>query len=129
MPQPAATQAPDKEAQEKAAKKAEQEKALQEWTELVEAATEGDGSPQRQIKLALELERQRADLMEQISSNRQYLRFMQKGKELNEDQTEFLETFYPEKEKGNVRDKSDVEATRRARAAARRATSNGGDDS
>lgn len=89
------------------------------WAALVEDVTAGDSSSARQIRRAIELEADRAKLMRQISDNRDYLRLMQKNEELDEDAVEFVETFYPEKERGTRRAKDEIEATRRARLAAR----------
>jgi hypothetical protein len=94
------------------------------WAEIVDSATEGDSSGARQVKRAIELEADRAKLMKQISDNREYLRLMDRNDELSEDQTEFLEVFYPEKERGSRREKADIEATRKAREAARNGTTN-----
>jgi hypothetical protein len=90
------------------------------WRELVDRATAGDTPADRQIRRAVELEADRAKLMKRISDNREYLRLMDKNDELSEDQADFLDTFYPEKERGERRSKEDIEATRKAREAARK---------
>lgn len=110
------------EAEAKAAKAA-QEKAEKEWAELVAKATDGDTTGARQVQRAIELEAQISSLREKVNDNRTYLRMMDKNDELTEDQSEFVEVFYPEKEKGERRPPAEVEATRIARAAARK---NGG---
>ena len=115
-PRPPEPEAPEQDAPDTAADDA----AAEEWAALVDAATEEDSSASRQIKRAITLEADRASIMREVSDNREYLRLMHRNKELNEDQVEFVETFYPEKERGSRRDKTDIEATRRAREAARK---------
>lgn len=75
---------------------------------------------ERQIDRAKALEQSRGELQEAVTANRDFLRLMAKNKELSPAQTKWLTTFYPEKEKGSVRSDEDVEATRKARAAARK---------
>ena len=105
---------------EKAAEKAAAEAAEREWNELVAKATAGDSAGGRQIERAMQLERDRASLLKRIDDNRKYLRLMDRNEELTTEQTEWLDRFYPEKEKGERRSKEEVEATRRAREAARK---------
>src|SRR5215472_929919 len=72
-------------------------------------------SPEKQIARAMMLEQQRATLMESIGKNRDYLRLMAANEELSEgegSQFEWLAAFYPEKEKGQVRSKVEIAATR-----------------
>lgn len=113
MPQAAAAPKTD-------AEKAKREAAEKEWAELVAKATSGDTTGSRQVARAIQLEAQVAELREKVNDNRTYLRMMDKNDELTEDQSEFLEVFYPEKEKGERRPDSEVEATRIARALARK---------
>lgn len=105
---------------ESAEKKAAAEAAAKAWNELVARATEGDTPAARQIKRAIRLEKEISAVRQQVNDNREYLRLMDKNEELTEDQATFLDTFYPEKEKGERRLPEDVEATRRAREAARK---------
>ena len=85
------------------------------------APAERTQSPaERQIARAKTLEKQRAELMKKISDNREYLRLMDRNDELTDTQAEWLDVFYPEKEKGERRSKEEVEATRKAREAARK---------
>lgn len=74
----------------------------------------------RQIARANELERQRGDLMDLITANRDYLRLMDKNEELSTEQGDWLDVFYPQKEKGEQRSKQEVEATRKVKEAARK---------
>lgn len=74
----------------------------------------------RQIARAKGLERERADLMERIGKNRDYLRLMDANEELTADQAEWLDAFYPVKEKGEQRTKEEIEATRKAKEDARK---------
>ena len=111
---PQAPKAPEKTPEQIAAE--EQDAA---WLALVERATSGDGSGAKQIARAVTLERERADVMKRVSDNRDYLRLMDRNDELDADQAEFIDTFYPEKERGDRRSKDDIEATRRARELAR----------
>ena len=83
------------------------------------APQQAQSSADRQIERAKMLERQRAKLMEQVSANRTYLRLMAANDELSAAQRKWLSTFYPEKEKGQERSAEDIEATRKARQAAR----------
>ena len=75
---------------------------------------------ERQIERAKTLEKERATLMEKISANRTYLRLMASNDELSADQVKWLNVFYPEKERGERRSAADIEATRKAREAARK---------
>ena len=115
-PQPAAKQ-------ETAEEKAERE-AQEHWAEVVKNATDGDSPGARQVRRAISLEKQISDIRERVNDNRTYLRLMDRNEELTEAQAEFVDTFYPEKEKGERRPKAETQATRRAREAARK---NGGD--
>jgi hypothetical protein len=76
-------------------------------------------SAARQVERAKQLERDRDKLMKQIAANRTYLRLMAQNDELTNDQEDWLEDFYPTKEKGEQRSAEEIEATRRAKAAAR----------
>lgn len=96
-------------------------RAEREWIALVEKATSEDSAASRQIKRAIALERDISKLRKSVNDNRDYLRLMDRNDELNEDQSEFLDTFYPEKEKGERRSPAEVEATRKAREVARKA--------
>ena len=109
-----------KETAEDKAKREAAEQAERDWAALVARATDEDSSAARQIRRAIELERESASIRKRVNDNRDYLRLMDRNDELNDDQAEFLETFYPEKEKGSVRPADEVEATRRAREAARK---------
>ena len=57
--------------------------------------------------------------MERIADNRNYLRLMDKNEALTAAQGEWLDKFYPLKEKGERRSKEDIEATREIRKEAR----------
>lgn len=74
----------------------------------------------RQIARAKSLERERAELGERISANRDYLRLMDKNDELTAEQGEWLDAFYPVKEKGEQRSKEEIEATRKVKEEARK---------
>lgn len=73
------------------------------------------------ITQAMALERERAGVMEKVGANRTELRLIDKQGNLSDEQGEWLDTWYPEKEKGERRSKDDIEATRKAREAARKA--------
>lgn len=77
-------------------------------------------SAERQIERAKDLERQRFELMKAIGKNREYLRLMDANDELSEDEGAWLDTFYPNKERGEQRSAGEVEATRLAKEAARK---------
>jgi hypothetical protein len=77
-------------------------------------------SADRQIARAKSLERERAELQKRISANREYLRLMDDNEELTDDQADWLEAFYPQKEKGERRSQEDIGRTRKAKEAARR---------
>lgn len=111
------TSQPTAKADDKAAEKA----AEKAWAELVKRATAEDSPASRQIKRAMKLEKEISALRKSVNDNRDYLRLMDRNEELTEDQSEFLDTFYPEKEKGERRSAEEVEATRKAREAARKA--------
>lgn len=72
------------------------------------------------IEQAQALEAERAEVMERVTANRTELRLIDKQGNLSEEQGKWLDTFYPEKEKGERRSKEDIEATRKAREAARK---------
>lgn len=78
-------------------------------------------SADKQIVRANALERERADVMKRIASNREYLRLMADNDELTDEQEDWLEAFYPLKEKGERRSEEDIERTRKAKEAARKA--------
>lgn len=82
--------------------------------------TAPQSAAERQIARAKSLEKERAELMERIAANRDYLRLMDKNDELTDSQGEWLDTFYPQKEKGEQRSKEDIEATRKVREEARK---------
>lgn len=72
------------------------------------------------IEQAQGLEAERAEVMERVTANRTELRLIDKQGNLSDEQGKWLDTFYPEKEKGERRSKDDIEATRKAREAARK---------
>lgn len=125
MPQAAAVPQQDAKketAEEKAAREAEEAFKVH-WAEVVKEATEGDSAGARQVRRAIQLEREISSTREKVNDNRTYLRLMDRNEELTEAQAEFVDVFYPEKEKGERRPKDETVATRRAREAAR--SSNG----
>lgn len=75
---------------------------------------------ERQIARARDLERERAELQSRITKNRDYLRLMDSNEELTKEQGEWLDAFYPMKEKGERRSKEEIERTRKAKEAARK---------
>ena len=75
--------------------------------------------PEKQIARAKQLEKERAALMQKIAANRDYLRLMHRNEALTEEQGDWLDEFYPLKEKSKRRSKEEVEATRKAKLAAR----------
>lgn len=90
-------------------------------TELLAAgAVEPEDSAEKQIARAGALERDRSELQERIGKNREYLRLMDSNEELTEEQGQWLDAFYPEKEKGNQRTKEEIEATRKVKESARK---------
>lgn len=81
---------------------------------------EGDrSSAQKQIVRAVLLERERSSTMKKIAANREYLRLMEENEELEDDEADWLDDFYPQKEKGQQRSEDEIERTRKAKAAAR----------
>ena len=109
VPQPKNPDVTEQEANESAA-----------WTALVDRATSGDTLAANEIRGAIQLEKRRSDLMKEIQDNRELLRLLDRRGTLDDDQAEFLDIFYPEKERGSRRQKDDIEATRKAREAARK---------
>lgn len=75
---------------------------------------------QRQIERAKALEKERSELQERITKNRDYLRLMDANEELTEEQGAWLDAFYPVKEKGERRTKEEIERTRKAKEDARK---------
>jgi hypothetical protein len=82
-------------------------------------AAPAETSAQKQIRRAKELEGQRAKLSKSIAANREYLRLMDANDELDEEQADWLEDFYPQKEKGDRRSEEEIERTRKVKAEAR----------
>lgn len=78
-----------------------------------------ESEAEKQIRRAKELEKDRAAVMEKITDNRNYLRLMDKNDALTDEQGEWLDKFYPSKEKGERRSEDDVKATREAKLEAR----------
>lgn len=78
------------------------------------------GSPPWAIEQAKKLEKERGELMLRIGANRDFLRNLHKMGALDGEQRKFVETFYPEKEKGSSRSADEIEATRKAREDARK---------
>jgi hypothetical protein len=78
------------------------------------------GTPDWLIARAVRLEQERARIQEQVGANRRTLRDLDAQDALNDEQAEFLDVWYPEKERGERRAKEDIEATRKAREAARK---------
>ena len=76
-------------------------------------------SAQKQIARAIRLERERSETMKKIAANREYLRLMEENEELADDEADWLDDFYPQKEKGQQRSEDEIERTRKAKAAAR----------
>ena len=75
---------------------------------------------EKQINRAVTLERERAGVAKKIGANREYLRLMEENEEItDDDELDWLEDFYPQKEKGQPRSEDDLERTRKAKAAAR----------
>lgn len=84
------------------------------------AKDEADRSPaERQIIRALTLEKERSEHQTKVSKNRDYLRLMDANEELTAEQGEWLDAFYPLKEKGEQRSKDEIERTRKAKEEAR----------
>lgn len=75
---------------------------------------------EKQIARAKRLERERAELQDKISKNREYLRLMDANDALTGEQGDWLDKFYPLKEKGERRSKEDIDATRAAKTEARK---------
>lgn len=90
---------------------------------LIKRITEKDAadltSGEKQVARAIRLERERSDVMKRIAANREYLRLMEENEELGEDEADWLDDFYPQKEKGQQRSDDEIERTRKAKAAAR----------
>lgn len=119
MPQPAAPPA-EAPKQTDAAKEAAAQ-AEQDWLDLVKDATStGHELAQEYVQDAIRLEADRAGVLAKIADVRDMLRKLDNTDKLNEAQAEFLDVFYPEKERGERRSAEDLEATRRAREAARK---------
>lgn len=68
--------------------------------------------PEVQFLRAVSLEQQKATIMKQITANRTFLRVMDESDALDDDLAEWLEVFYPTKEKDATRDDDQVKVTR-----------------
>lgn len=78
------------------------------------------GTPDWLIARAIQLEQERAQIQSRVAANRRSLRDLDSQDALTDEQAEFLDIWYPEKERGQRRDKEDIEATRKAREQARK---------
>lgn len=91
--------------------------------ELLKAIQDTDADErttgQKQIARALALESERGAIMKKIAANRTYLRLMEENEELTDAEADWLDDFYPQKEKGQQRSEDEIERTRKAKAAAR----------
>ena len=72
------------------------------------------------IQQAKDLEVQRGEVLERVSAVRSQLRNLRKLGALDADAIKFMDVFYPEKERGEIRSKEDIEKTRKAREDARK---------
>ena len=88
---------------------------------MPQPAATADSYVARKIQQAKSLEKRRAELQDEISANRRQLRDMDKTGDLTAEQANWLEDFYPTKERGASRSKDDITATRKAKEAARKA--------
>jgi uncharacterized protein YegJ (DUF2314 family) len=86
---------------------------------IEKVAADDRTSAQKQIARALRLERERSEAMKKIAANREYLRLMEENEELDGDEADWLDDFYPQKERGQSRSDDEIERTRKAKAAAR----------
>jgi hypothetical protein len=120
---PQTKKAPKEDPEAQAAREAE-EAAQAEWLALVDRACEGDSPGARQVKRAIELEQEISVLRQRVADNRTYLRLMDRNGELTDDQGEFTDVFYAEKERGRERTEEESAATTRARKLAREANGN-----
>lgn len=85
------------------------------------AEVEGsDPSVAEAIREARSLERQRGELLGRIADNRDFLRLMDRREKLTEEQGEWLDAFYPLKEKDSQRTAEEIKRTKELRAAARK---------
>lgn len=96
----------------------EQQTKAQDAAELKAANELADSH--KQIGRAMDLEYDRAVLGEKITANRTYLRLMAENDELTEAQEDWLDDFYPQKEKGESRSDDEIDATRKAKEIARK---------
>lgn len=67
---------------------------------------------ERQFLRAVKLEGEKASIMRQINANRGLLRTLDETEELSDDLSDWLEDFYPTKEKDAKRDAEEVKNTR-----------------
>lgn len=106
MPQPAAPPA-------QADEKVEPKTLTDELFASINAMDENDREVgERQFLRAISLEGQKASIMRQINANRGLLRTLGDTDELSDDLTDWLEEFYPTKEKDAKRDGDEVKQTR-----------------
>lgn len=112
-PQPTASQqsAPA----EKVVEKTLTEELFEELSKIPEAERD---IPEVQFLRAVTLEGRKAALQREINANRQFLRIMKDTDTLSDDLAEWLEVFYPTKEKDAQRSKDEVTDTRQNHEAA-----------
>lgn len=70
---------------------------------------------ERQIRRAKELDLALSELRGEIAANREFLRLMDKTRELSDAQGSWLDSFYPQKEKNEQRSKDEIENTRKVK--------------
>jgi hypothetical protein len=76
-------------------------------------------SVEDQIERAKQLEADRYEIQQRIAKNREFLRLMAENDVLTDPQLDWLDDFYPQKEKDEKRSKDAIERTRKLKEEAR----------
>lgn len=97
---------------EKTPEQVERERMENQMLDLIDDATSGDGDGPALVQLAIDLEREVAEVRSRIDDNRTLLRLMARNKRLSDAQTQFQHVFYPLKKKGDPSSQDELDATR-----------------
>lgn len=90
-------------------------------TEIWESPESEREMAEQQVARAIELEGRKEAINQEVTANRNFLRLMVKSKAITDEAIiDFVEDFYPLKEKDSQRSKDEVQRTRLAKESARK---------
>lgn len=108
--------APQPAAKEKEPDTATTDDAAAEYQDLIAAATGDDADHAegtRQVKRAIQLYREMVAARTNLNGCRDLLRSLRKNEGLNQDQEEFVDVFFPDKERGTSRSQDEINASKK----------------